>query len=175
MAVQDPTTNYSWALPDVGGDGGAWGAMLRTIIGDDATGLDAVVKAISDVANAALPKAGGTLTGEVHVKSDKYTVVAQGNMTGATAINLANGRFFHGTLTGNATVSFSNVPATDSAVFVMLELTNGGAYTITWPAGMAWPGGAAPSLAAAGVDLLTFYTRDGGTTWRGALSMSASA
>src|SRR5690606_27975677 len=65
MATQNPTSNYNWTLPTVGGSADAWGTILNAIIGDDATGIDAVVKAVSDVANAALPKAGGTVTGTV--------------------------------------------------------------------------------------------------------------
>jgi len=65
MATQNPTSNYNWTLPTVGGSADAWGTILNAIIGDDVTGIDAVVKAVSDVANAALPKAGGTVTGTV--------------------------------------------------------------------------------------------------------------
>lgn len=171
MAVVDPTTNYSWNLPTDLGDDGAWGAMLRTIFGDDTTGLDTILKAVSDVADAALPKAGGTMTGLLTVFTEKFTITNLGNITGATAINLATADTFYGTVTGNPTFSFSNVPATGAAVFVTLELTNAGAYTITWPASVTWPGGSPPDLTASGVDVLTFYTRDGGTTWRAAASM----
>jgi hypothetical protein len=48
----------------------------------------------------------------------------------------------------------------------MLSLTNGGS-NITWWSGVQWPGGVAPTLTASGVDVLGFYTRDGGTTWTG--------
>jgi hypothetical protein len=30
-----------------------------------------------------------------------------------------------------------------------------------------WPGGTAPTLTSSGVDMLTFTTYDGGTTWFG--------
>ena len=49
----------------------------------------------------------------------------------------------------------------------MLELTNGGAHTLTWPASVDWVGGTAPTLTAAGVDQLVFTTRDAGTTYFG--------
>ena len=48
MATQDPTTNYGWDLPTVGGDTGAWGTKLNSIIGDDATGIDAVIGDIEE-------------------------------------------------------------------------------------------------------------------------------
>lgn len=77
MAVNDPTTNFGWELPDVGGDVGAWGGMLRSIFGEDAgvLGIDAVLQAVSDVADAALPTTGGTLTGDLDIDTDRKSVV----------------------------------------------------------------------------------------------------
>lgn len=46
MAVSDPTSNYGWLLPDVGGDIGAWGGILNAVIGADA---DEAVKGIDEV------------------------------------------------------------------------------------------------------------------------------
>ena len=48
-----------------------------------------------------------------------------------------------------------------------LEVTNGGQGTLTWGAEIQWAGGTAPTLTAAGVDLIKFYSRDGGTVWIG--------
>lgn len=57
-----PTTvNFSWAYPTPGGDKDTWGAILNAAW--DAA--DATVFSVSNVANAALPKAGGTLTGQL--------------------------------------------------------------------------------------------------------------
>jgi hypothetical protein len=46
-------------------------------------------------------------------------------------------------------------------------MTNGGSSPISWWAGIKWPGGSPPLFAVAGIDVLTFYTYDGGTTWIG--------
>lgn len=171
MATQDPTTNYSWDLPTVDGSDGTWGTELNSIIGDDSTGIDAVVKAVSDVANAALPKAGGTMTGNLVSKTQSHTLVNLGNMSGTVDFDLSTGNVFYGTLTGNVTtITFSNAPA--GGVFFTLEITNGGAFSITWPAAVKWPGGTAPTLTS--LDLLVFYTRSAGTTVRGALAMGNS-
>lgn len=172
MATQDPTVNYNWNLPAVGGDTGAWGGMLNTIIGDDATGIDAVLKAVSDVANAALPKAGGTLTGLVKHKVSTNTVSNKGTMTGAVTLDLSANDFFYGTKSGAITFTWSNPPTTGTLIFFMLEITNGGsAGAITWPSGLEWVGGVEPTLQSTGVDLLLFYTYDAGATWRGGLAM----
>lgn len=53
------TPNYNLAQPEVGGEIDTWGGLLNA----DLLTLDTTIKAVSDVANAALPKAGGTMLG----------------------------------------------------------------------------------------------------------------
>ena len=176
MAVQDPTVNNSWNLPDVGGDTGSWGGLLRTIIGDDSTGIDAVMEAISVVANAALSRAGGSMTGEIDILTERYVDNNFGGSTSGTlTMDLDAANFFYVSVTGTVTFAFSNVPGSGDAVFLMLEITNGGAQTITWDSSIKWPGSTEPTLTTSGVDLVTMYTRDGGTTWRAALAQSDSS
>jgi hypothetical protein len=170
MATQDPTANYSWDLPTVGGSSGVWGTALNAIIGDTVTGIDAKLKAVSDVADAALAAAGGTFTGEIVVLTMTYTQSSLGNMSGSAELDLDVANCFYGTVTGAVNITFSNVPATGQFVFVVLEIINGGS-NVSWEASVKWPGGAAPALTASGTDLITLYTRDGGTTWRGTLAL----
>jgi len=87
----------------------------------------------------------------------------------ANNIDCNAGAFFTKTITANTTFTVSNVPTAGNVPSFVLELTNGGAFTITWWAGVRWPAGVAPALSASGVDVLGFYTLDGGTTWRGML------
>ena len=77
------------------------------------------------------------------------------------------GEFFSKTIAGATTLTVSRAPVANAMTSFILELTNGGSATITWWAGIKWPGGAVPALAASGTDVLGFYTLDGGTTWRG--------
>lgn len=91
----------------------------------------------------------------------------------ASAIDCSAGNYFIKTASGALTWTFTNVPAS-RAFAVLLELTNGGTGTQTWPAAVKWPGGTAPTLTASGVDLLGFITDDGGTTWRGVQLMKDS-
>jgi hypothetical protein len=58
-------------------------------------------------------------------------------------------------------------PPLVTLVLLCLELTNGGAFAITYPASVDFVGGVAPTLTASGVDQLVFTTRDGGTTYFG--------
>ena len=104
------------------------------------------------------------------VKDYAMEVYAHGSITTATTIDLENGNVHTATIGGNLTLTFSNPIASGDATSFVLELTNGGAYTLTFPAAVDWEGGTAPTLTAAGVDILVFYTRDGGTTWHGIAS-----
>ena len=92
----------------------------------------------------------------------------------ASEINLANGSVFTKTISANTTFTITGAPSGKAASF-SLVLTNGGAYTITWPSSVKWAGGNVPTLTASGVDLLTFLTPDGGTTWYGVLSVGGAA
>jgi hypothetical protein len=86
--------------------------------------------------------------------------------TGATrTFDLAVANFFSATLDQACTFTFSNPPASGDFGCFVLELTNGGAFVITYPASVDFIGGVAPTLTAAGVDQLVFTTRDGGTTY----------
>lgn len=108
--------------------------------------------------------ASGTATGLI-ITGTRETRVA----VAASAIDLSAGNLFTRTISDTTTFTVSNVPASGTAVSFILELTNGGSATVNWWSGMKWAGGTAPALTASGVDVLGFYSHDGGTTWRGFL------
>ena len=88
--------------------------------------------------------------------------------------NLDNAGAFSLTMTGNTTFTFSNATSGMSSGFI-LQLTGNGS-TVTWPSSVDWAGGTAPDAPASGeTDILVFWTRDGGTTWYGALSIDAAS
>jgi hypothetical protein len=167
MAVSDPSVNYSWDVPNHGGDVGAWGNMLRTIIADTVTGIDAILKAVSDVANAALARAGGTMTGALTMLTERLTAVNLGGaLSGAVTVNMALANVFHGTMTSSVTLSFSNVPATGLCPFIVIKLVNTNGDSITWPASVRWPNDTAPSSFTNGLaQVFVLFTHDGGTKW----------
>ena len=92
---------------------------------------------------------------------------AVGNTGSTETFDLNEANFFSATLDQASTFTFSDPPASGDFGCFVLELTNGGAFAITWPASVDWPGGTAPTLTASGKDQLVFTTRDGGTTWLG--------
>ena len=127
--------------------------------------IDGVSVATENEVSAAdalkLSLAGGTMTGAITALRE--TKVAMG----ANDIDLATGNVFTKTISGTITLTVSNVLASGNANSFILELTNGGAYAITWFPGIKWAGGTVPTLTASGVDILGFYSHDGGMTYRG--------
>ena len=88
--------------------------------------------------------------------------------------NVDNAGAFSLTMTGNTTFTFSGADSGWSMGFVLQLTGNGG--TVTWPASVDWAGGTAPDAPASGeTDIYVFWTRDGGTTWYGVLSVDAAA
>lgn len=84
----------------------------------------------------------------------------------ASDIDLSAGNYFTKTISGATTFTVSNVPASGTVAAFILELTNPGT-AVTWWSGVKWVGGTQPTWTGTGVDVLAFYTVDGGTTWRG--------
>ena len=106
------------------------------------------------------------------------THIALGNVAGAATINTQQGTYFSANTSGGCTWTFTGGPDSSKATGFTLELTSGAgntgtAYTQTWPAAVKWAGGSAPTLTQGEtkVDVLVFITDDGGTTWRGAVSI----
>jgi hypothetical protein len=169
MATSDPTVNYSWNLPANGGDSSAWGTMLNTIIGDTVTGIDAILKSVSDLASGALPKSGGTMTGNLKTLTQNLTLVDLGSLGGTENIDMATGNVFKGSHSASAiTFTFSNVPT--GAFAIIIEVAVGGSTnTVTWPAAVKWVGGSAPTFTISQTHSVFLYTIDGGTKWRGTM------
>jgi hypothetical protein len=95
---------------------------------------------------------------------------------GTQDIDLTLGNVVTATVDTSAnTFTFSNPTASDEGCGFTLILTNGGSQTVNWPASVDWPAATAPTLTAAGVDILVFTTVDGGTTWYGNLVGAAYA
>lgn len=117
---------------------------------------------VASWATAVTPSSTDTLTNKT-VTGLKETKVAMA----ANNIDLSAGNVFAKTISGATTLTVSNVPAAGVAATFMLDLTNGGSAAITYWSGVKWAGGTAPTLTAAGRDVLGFYTHDGGTTWTG--------
>ncbi len=104
-----------------------------------------------------------TFTAAQTMTALKETKVAMG----ANNIDLSLGNYFTYTLSGAQTLTVSNVASSGSVSAFVLEVTNGGSAALNYFSGVTWAAATAPTLTAAGVDTLAFFTHDGGTTWRG--------
>jgi len=106
---------------------------------------------------------------DVLLKDYGETTNAIGGTGGGTQdIDLTAGNSVSATVdTSTNTFTFSNPTASDEGCGFTLVLTNGGSQTVNWPASVDWAGGTAPTLTEAGVDILTFWSIDGGTIWHG--------
>lgn len=106
---------------------------------------------------------GSTFTGTVsfsgllNTKVQYFTVVAKGNITGTSTIDLSTGSTFTATVTGNVVISFTGAPPAGKDQTVYLKVTNGGAFTTTFAAGTKFPGGVTPTFTAAGKDLYAVW------------------
>lgn len=101
-----------------------------------------------------------TFTSAPKSPGDLYAVSDLGNVTGATNFDVSAGGTFYATVTGNWQPTFTNQPGTGYSKRIILRITNGGAFTITWPS-VNWTGGAAPTLDATGTDLIEFFFYEG--------------
>lgn len=90
-------------------------------------------------------------------------------ISGAVTVDLTAGHYVVATVGGAVTLTLSGAVA-GGCTTVLLELTNGGKYSVTWGMTPKWPNGAAPTLTANGVDLVALVTR--GDDWRGVLVAS---
>ena len=103
------------------------------------------------------------------IKDYAESVNAIGATGGGTQdIDLTLGNVVTATVDTSTNVfTFSNPPETGKSGSFTLILTNGGSQTVTWPPAVDWAGATAPTLTAAGIDVITFTTIDAGTIWYG--------
>ena len=155
------TTQVTGTLPVANG-----GTGVTSSTGTGNVVLSASPTFTGTVTTAAISMADNLLTRSV-LKDYAVEGSAVGNTGSTETFDLTNANFFSATLDQACTFTFSNPPGSGDFGTFVLELTNGGAFTITWPASVDWPGGTAPTLTASGKDQLVFTTRDGGTIWFG--------
>jgi hypothetical protein len=158
-------TARGWVLPDVGESG--WGTKLNTAI----NAIDTDVTSVATTASAALPKAGGVMTGRLDGKtltmpSVSVAPVVVGGTSTAT-FDLASAQFFTTTVNGATTFVFSNLDAAASGLAqgFMIAITATSASVITFPSGVRWAEGIVPewTVGAGKCDIVAFITISQGT------------
>ncbi len=90
--------------------------------------------------------------------------------SGTTAIDLSNGNLIYMTQSADTTVSFANTE-NGNVYIIRTKDDTSTARTITWPTGIGWSGGSAPTLMnnprGADAQVFLLVTRDMGVTWYG--------
>ena len=141
----------------------------NVIIASSITG-DKIAAATIGSSNLTPTLAIGNSSGAIaNTTLDVYGGAAMNVVTLATTsntVNVALANYFISTPAGTSTWIFTGAPVSRDSSFV-LQLANGGSYTVTWPSSVRWPANTAPTLSTNGVDLLIFSTVNTGTTWRG--------
>ena len=127
----------------------------------------------SGIANADHVQSTGTTVGVTTVTTTLDVDGAYTSSVSAVAaldIDLSASNYFTKTIAGDSTFTFSNPPASGTVGSFTLEV-NYSSGNITWPGSVYWNGNGqtAPTITAGKVQLYMFVTRDGGTTYRGAL------
>ncbi len=99
-----------------------------------------------------------------HIVGTYLEPYAQGNVSGATTFNVANGKTVTATLTGNITVTLTAGEYKNQMLTLKLTQDGTGSRTVTWPGNFKKAGGSLTlSTAASAVDVITL--KYDGTNW----------
>lgn len=134
--------------------------------------LSCSAESLGDLAQA---NGGGQVLQDHELRDYSETVATPTISSGSLTLDYSAANVFSVSLTANvASLTISNPPASGKAGSFTLILTQDatGGRSFTWPSSVTWAGGTEPTITATAnaVDVLTFLTIDGGTTWRGMLA-----
>lgn len=110
-----------------------------------------------------------SVTGSVEIEAysedaDEYTAT-----TGTRDLDVSLATYFYPSAdlgTATITFTFSNPASSGRVSSFTMELLGADDATLTWPASVEWPEGTEPTWTS-GKDIVSFVTRDNGTTWTG--------
>ena len=160
-------TNVTGTLPVANGGTGitSFGTGVATFLGTPSSAN--LAAALTDETGTGLAVFGTTptLTG----LREAYSAVT--SSSGTATLDFETATVFQLTLSEDVTTfTWSNAPTSGTAFgFTLKVIQDSTARTIAFPASVDWPGGAAPTLSSGSgdVDVFTFFTIDGGTTYYG--------
>ena len=103
------------------------------------------------------------------MKSTNITIVS-----GTNTIDLSSAYYFKLDASALAagttfTINFTNLQSSGFVAVAVIECKNFGGKTVTWPTGIQWPGGTAPTLTTTGVDIISVLVD--GTTLKANISL----
>ncbi len=165
------TGDVSWTSPAFDGSGNVTAAATLANSGVTAGTYQGavVVDAKGRITSATNAITGATVVAS-EITSVFETVGTVASSGTAQTLNAASYGVFDVTLTGNCTYTFSGAISGKLYSFTLIQRQDAtGSRTCAWPASVKWAGGTAPTITstASKMDMFTFFTRDGGTTWYG--------
>ncbi len=125
--------------------------LTGTVDGVDIATRDAVLTSTTTTAGAALPKAGGTLTGTVTVSANAVGTVTTDN-DGSFSMSATNN--FKCTPAGNFTLTFTNIVAQSGNIL----LVNSGGHTVSAHANTKVDANLLATVSTAGTYLLSYFS-----------------
>jgi hypothetical protein len=127
------------------------------------------------IGNITIDGSSETVTGNITFNTISVDEITSGSIRETKAnitsniIDLSVATYFTKTINSDITFLLENNSANERVSSFIFELQNGGANTINWFSGITWPAGEAPVLTESGIDVLGFFSYNGGITWRGFL------
>jgi hypothetical protein len=130
------------SFPNVGGAVSATHTELNYV--------DGVTSAVQTQLDAKLPKAGGTMTGDIAMGDNDISGIRTATFNGVvtvsgTAVDWTAGLKQAKTLSGSVTLTFTAPAGPTSGLVLKVKQGSSSTYTVTWPATVKWPGGTAPT------------------------------
>jgi hypothetical protein len=155
-------------------------AIVEVIVdGIDATSFG------NDLVNDTTPELGGDLVGggqtigNVLLKDYHETETAPTSVTNTLTLDVELGNVFSHLMTENTTLAFTNPTGSGDMTSITLIITQDSTpRTLSYPASVVWDFGLGVPIISTGsgaIDILTFFTVNGGTTWFGFVAGQAFA
>lgn len=137
------------------------------ILGKGTTATSTVTGTVKFGSSVTLNPSSGAITSKLIKTNNSFeTNVA----VSGTSIDVSTGSVFTKTISAATTFTFTGAVSSKVTTFSLI-LTNGGSKTVTWPSSVKWANDEVPELTTSGVDVITFMTNNGGTTWYGTSSI----
>jgi hypothetical protein len=160
----------------VTGNSTVTGTLTATGTSTFGSGSTAYVTIAGGGTNPTLSTNSGNLSltpnGGYTVNAGGYAETSQSvTAVASTTITVTSGTVVYlSQATNITTLTISSAPTSGTSValtIIRLHDATTNTYTITWPASVKWSAATAPTLTqtANAVDIITMFTRDGGTTW----------
>ena len=163
--------------PALGGPGG--------VMNSQAQALANRTQWLKQQVEARLPTAGGIMTGHLELPASTPSMVQAArrdyvdrpprvDISSGSTLDWNAGTCFVRAITGNITFAFTNVPTGGRAQSITFRFYYVSGI-ITWPAGILWANGAAPSGLLAERHNLVVFTTDDGASILGSYSLNHAA